>query len=296
MLTIDHSLLGIVRSAIVISGSGRSGTTLLGKIVNSFKGTEYLFEPPTLISLFALTEVLDENHWRFLYESYLGDDFLVNALAGRAINLNNHDDSCLFKVKSGEEIQRRLGRSWSKHDMLQELTGKAVAYKIPNIVPYLSKFANRYPSSRVVIVKRQPAQTIRSLLRKGWFSDSGAQRLVASPFREIGHLRVPYWLPQGQEAWWGSLRELDRCAYYYLFMSNAPLEGQNIRYISYEDLVSQPEPVVWGLADWLGAKFGDRTHDIIASVKGNQRESDASILDDVCDEFRDLLVRMQHST
>ena len=72
--------------AVLISGSARSGTTILAKILHSFKNVELAFEPPVLYSLFALLPELEEKQWRLLYETHLYEEFFRDALSGRAIN------------------------------------------------------------------------------------------------------------------------------------------------------------------------------------------------------------------
>jgi len=40
-----------VNSSILISGVARSGTTIVGKLISSFDGVEYSFEPPMMFTL-----------------------------------------------------------------------------------------------------------------------------------------------------------------------------------------------------------------------------------------------------
>ncbi len=121
MLELDPATKAVIESAVVITGGGRSGTTILGKLIHTFRNVEYAFEPPMLVALFALLDQLPEPTWKFLYEAYLAEEFLSNALAGRTINTNRVDDSSIHAVKSEVEIEERLSRSWSKQEIMEKV-------------------------------------------------------------------------------------------------------------------------------------------------------------------------------
>jgi hypothetical protein len=286
-LELEPAMRRAVDSAVLISGGGRSGTTVLGKLLHTFQGVEYVFEPPTLIALFSQFDTLPESAWRFLYEAYLSEEFLANALAGRAINTNKADDSSVLVVKTAQEIERRLDRSWSKLDVMQAAAQSTIAYKIPNIVPLLERFHSRYPGNRIIVIKRGFAETIQSLMRKGWFRDLGPETTLHWPFRNQHGIRVPYWVSDGDEALWCSLNEVDRCAYYYLRMSDAPPEGKNILHLGYASLVAQPEKTAQQLADLLGLTFGEKTPEVLATIAPTGKPVDNSILEQISPRFRD---------
>ena len=46
-----------------------------------------------------------------LCDTYLFEDFLMEVVAGRRLNLNRNDDSCVFVAKPKQEVSRRLERS-----------------------------------------------------------------------------------------------------------------------------------------------------------------------------------------
>ena len=153
-LHISKMASNVVSNAIIITGSARSGTTIMGKIVHSFQGVEYVNEPPMLFSLISKIDDVGPNIWKLLYETYLYEEFLINALAGRSINCNRGDDSSIYHVKGNEEIEARLQNSYGKLEVedIIKLKNIQLAYKIPNIVPYVSKINDIYPSRTVVVM------------------------------------------------------------------------------------------------------------------------------------------------
>jgi len=290
-LELEPAMRRAVDSAVLITGGGRSGTTVLGKLLHTFQGVEYVFEPPTLIALFSQFDTLPEPAWRFMYEVYLSEEFLANALAGRTINTNKVDDSSVLAVKAALEIEQRLSRSWSKLAVMQAAAQSTIAYKIPNIVPLLERFHSRYPGNRIIIIKRGFAETIQSLMRKGWFRDNGPEATLHWPFRNQHGMRVPYWVSDGDEALWCSLNEADRCAYYYLRMSDVPAEGKNILHLRYASLVAQPEKTAQQLADWLGLALGEKTSEVLQTVMPTGKSVDLSIIDLISPRFREKVLR-----
>lgn len=285
-LELEPAMRRAVNSAIVISGGARSGTTILGKLIHSLKDVEYAFEPPTLIALFANLDSMPEALWRFLYEVYLSEEFLANALAGRSINTNRADDTSIMMVKARPEIEQRLAHSWGKRSIIRAAAASTIAYKIPNIVPVLGRFHLRYPDSRIIIIKRGFSDTAQSIIKKGWFRNSMSGTSVLWPFRVFNGFRVPYWVAEGDDALWCNLNEVDRCAYYYLRMNFAPPEGENVLYLRYSSLVSQPERTASHLVDWLKLSPGEMTPEVIKSIIPSVKPVEQNIIDEISPRFR----------
>jgi hypothetical protein len=107
-MQLKESVKSKVNNSILITGSARSGTSIMGKIIHSLKNVEYVFEPPTLVSLFSVIHEMDEKHWSLLFQTYLYEEFLINAIAGRNLNFNTNDDSCIYNTKPRNEIEERL--------------------------------------------------------------------------------------------------------------------------------------------------------------------------------------------
>lgn len=290
MLKLDSTLRTAVDSAVLITGSARSGTTILGKLIHTYRNVEYTFEPPTLVALFSMLDIMPSEQWRFLYESYLAEDFLVNSMAGRSINMNRFDDSSVFAVKSSQEIERRLGRSWPKSEIMDQIKHITVAYKIPNIIPYLNKLLSIMPNTRVIVIKRGAIETFHSLIDKGWFKENGPQTMTLWPFREASGIRVPYWVRNGEESLWSQLRELDRCAYYYLRMSEPLPHAPKILQLRYSELLRNPAAFSESLAEWLGLDESELTSQLLATIVPTGKKIDTKILSGLSSCYRDAVL------
>lgn len=250
----------------------------MGKLIHSFEHVEYVFEPPMLVSLMPMIESLDESAWKLLYETYLYEEFFMNALSGRGINTNQADDSSIYKVKAAEEVANRLQRSIRKAEAEAIGNSSVIAYKMPNIVPFIPKLLTYYPQTRVLIMKRGAESTINSLLEKGWFSDESVKTTTVWPYRICGDIHVPSWIREEDDAKWVQMSEVDRCAYYYVRVSEDVKRIPNRLEIRYADLLENPAAIAADIASKFSLKPGAKTAEIIASIKPVAHERHQDVL------------------
>ncbi len=257
-----------VNQAIVISGSARSGTTILGKLLHSMEGVEYILEPPMLYCLMPMIDVLDGASWRLFYEAYLYEDFLVNALAGRTINCNRRDDSSIYNCKSVDLINKRLDYSFSKIETQELARHSTIAYKMPFIVPYLPKIREYYPGTRIVVIARNAVDVIYSIRTMGWFKDEVLfDQNLLWPYRIQGDMKAPFFVRKADVERWCQMDEVNRIAYYYIRMYEGLEKISDLTVVHYEDLVADPAERVMKLRERLGLRSGAMTDEIINSVK-----------------------------
>jgi len=277
--------------AILVTGSARSGTTIMGKVVHSLYGVEYAYEPPMLFALLPMISSMPEDDWRLLYETYLYEEFLLNVLAGRAINCNRVDDSSIYRVKSPAEIEDRLKKSLPKAQAEKRATNHIVAYKLPDVVPFLPALQDHYPSMRIVVMLRDAMETLNSLLKKGWFSRENETSALIWPFRRYEGIHVPFWVREGEDALWAELPEIDRAAYYYIRVNEDVPKINNRIEVRYARLLAAPREVVGEVADFLGLQFGAMTDAIIETIRPTQPDRDKHILARIAPEFREVVER-----
>ncbi|MCH7825985.1 MAG: hypothetical protein IH849_14390 [Acidobacteria bacterium] len=95
-------------------------------MMHSLAGFEYAFEPPLLFSLLPTMSSIGDDAFRILFETYLFEDFYMEALAGRRLNLNEHEDSSALRAKGAEQAQKiRAGANRDKVVIIAE--GRIVA-------------------------------------------------------------------------------------------------------------------------------------------------------------------------
>lgn len=288
MLKLDESIFKKCDKALLISGSARSGTTLMGKIVHSFENVECIYEPPMMFSLFGLIDSLNKEEWKLLYETYLYEEFLMNALSGRSINCNRSDDSSIYNVKPHDLIEKRLSRTLRKVDAEKIGQSSQLAYKMPSIVPLLPKLKRYYPKTKIIIMLREAPDVFHSIIEKGWFSErSLTKENLIWPNRFLKGVRIPFWVsPEDDEEWIG-MNELHRIAYYYIIV-NEPVEKlSDCIKVKYSDLMENPNDVVRRIADKLRLSYGEKTEEILSSVRRRRTNVNSGMLEKLNPEVRD---------
>ncbi len=270
-----------VANAIMVTGSGRSGTTILGKVIHSFKNVEYAFEPPMMYGLLPLIGDMPESQWKLLYETYLYEELLINALAGRSINCNRADDSSIYSVKGAHEIDGRINRSLGKWEAESMVGNYTIAYKVPSAMPFLPRLVEYYPAMRIVVIKRGAVETINSLMKKDWFSDENISTSQIWPFRVKGDGKIPFWVKDGDDDYWLSLNSIDRCAYYYVRVNEDLNRVPDRIELEYENLLKDPEAIIQRLANKLGLQFGEKTNEIVQSIKPTIQSRDMGLMDKI---------------
>lgn len=273
ILTLGKQALNIAPKFALISGSARSGTTIMGRLMASCHNTEYRFEPPLLTSLYALLDSLPQAQWKLLHDTYLYEEILMGGLSGRSLNTNKVDDSSSYKYLSEEVIATRLSRSLRRKDIESNLSSNPplIAYKMPDLVPYLNTLKAYYPSCKIITMRRKLLPTLNSLLQKKWFSIGLAGDMSNQIFPSYDHkcesldaINLPYWLPKTDFEWWAQADEINRSVYYYF--CNTPDDCEFFT-VDYEEFLVRPQAVFDQLSEYLNLSRGPKTEQIIASIR-----------------------------
>ena len=200
----DNNLFALIEAyekaskAIIITGTGRSGTSIVGQLIHSMSNVEYIFEPQFIMSLSCLIHKLAEKDWKLLYETYLYEDFLINALAARNLNFNKNDDSYIYYTKSFDEINERLLRI-NRKNLAHDLSANAViAYKMLENIDKICKIKKYYPLTKVVVMLRCAEDTINSILQKKWFSGIN----ILYPYKKYMNQAITFFVSAEDEAYW----------------------------------------------------------------------------------------------
>ena len=289
-LEISPAAKKCANKAVLVTGSARSGTTIIGKLLSSFDCAEYAYEPPALLTLISAINEIDETQWRMLYEAYLYEEFLLNALAGRVFNFNKFDDSAIFKTKSQEEIDRRLSLNLAKSSAEELASKHTVIYKIPDIGGKAAMLKKYYPSMNIVIMLRDAVGTLNSVIQRGWFNKKNEESNLIWPFTIFEAKRVPFWvLPKDIEYWVG-LSEIDRAAYYYVRINEDISNISDGIVIKYSNLIQSPQVVAGNLSEKLGLHLSEKSLEIVGAITKTEKFRDLKIVDKINKDLRDRVL------
>lgn len=274
-LEISAEALSAVDRAIFITGSTRAGTTMMGQLIHSLASVEHINEPAPLFALLSLIDDIPEAAWRLLYASFLYEDHLLPALAGRRLNLNPHDDSSIFKVKGREAIEERHATSHRRRDLVPASRLARCSFKVPEMIPVASRLKARFPQTAVIAMVRHPRGVVASILEKRWYSGRPEDLLGADVFhrQQDGHV-FPYWLPEDQFSPWLGMSELERACFSYAWQYEHLASVGDALVVDYDGFVADARRQFAALAARLGCNFGPRTQTLIEGVSEPMKERD----------------------
>jgi hypothetical protein len=253
--------------AILITGAARSGTSMLGTLIHSLQDVEYVYEPPLIFSLIAQIDAVPRATWSLLYQAYLFEEILADSLAGRRLNLNEHDESCVLRAKAQEEVTRRLSRSHSRAAVMSVVHSHTLAFKAPDILPFVPRLLEYYPNTRLLVTLRDPVRVAQSLVRKGWFSDDTLRDYVGpTPVRGPERPAAPYWVAADDLSTWRRMGEAERALYYYLRMYGTVGDSLTYRLVDYSAFVADPYGEFARVARELGCEYGLMTRTLLQQV------------------------------
>lgn len=266
----------IAGRSVVLTGCGRSGTSILGRLVASLEGFEYEYEPPLLVALLAAAPKVTEEIFRLFWETFVVEHVLLGSLAGRSLNTNPYDESSAFGYLADEEVASRLSRSHGTASLMGKLASTRVVIKMPDVPGSLAHLTSVYPSVSVLASGRSPGPVIASVLNKGWFRTDGSFT-NSLPIRRSGSHEFPFWLAKEFETAYISGRQVDRAAIYYICMHRAVVELKSAVLIDYEILVRTPLMVLESLEFKLSARRTPQTEAVLSSIEHRSSSADLAL-------------------
>jgi hypothetical protein len=281
-------------NSIFLSGGTRTGTSMMARLLYSLNDVEGFHEPAFLYAFFYMIEEIGEAQWKFLLESFVYEELLLSAMAGRRLNFNENDESCVFHSRTREEIADRLSRTHRHHELVPRARDLRVAFKMPETVPMLGRLRSYYPKMTFLVMLRRPETVIASLIQRGWYSD--AQMNIAGGewvFRNkaLSGKRIAPWVPDSLIDEFVAATEVDRCAMCYIEQYKHLVGRKDCLVVDFDELNRRPVPYFSAVTEALGEKFGPMTNQLLAAVR--EPAKDRSIpLDDIAPERRKQLMEI----
>ena len=278
--------------SIFITGGTRTGTSMMARMLYSLDHVEGFHEPAFLYAYFYMIEEMDEAPWKLLLESFVFEELLLSALAGRRLNFNEHDESSVFHSKTREEIAERLSRTHRHHDLVPRSRDYRIAFKMPETVPMLERLRSYYPNMTFLVMLRRPETVIASLIQRGWYSDAQMRNPGGEwVFRDKSPdgLRIAPWVPDSMIDEFVAASEVDRCAMCYIEQYKHLVSRTDCMVVDFDELNRRPVPYFTAVAEALGEKFGPMTNQLLAEVR--EPSKDRSIpAEDIAPERRRQMV------
>lgn len=218
---------------LIITGVGRSGTSILGKIIGSMSRCYYVFEPA--IMKFPSLWENREHFLRVLYE-----DYLLPVVQGRG-NANPNDLSYMGHYDTRTEYR------W-EHLHRKEVAQRFCAAEDPLWViktnefqPYMDRWLQILPSTWYIHIVRNGLDTVRSMVSQGWYTDQYCNERIVDVVDTQHKVYVPHFISEDEHKNWQRYSAATRAACAWRNLATH-INAKPIVY--FEDLCSEPYKTV----------------------------------------------------
>ena len=254
------NLKKILENVIWITGCGRSGTTILGKILSTCKNVEYAFEPEFLFGLLPKIKKINKHSWLDIYNTYIIEELFYNLCTGRRINFKKHDWSYIGYSLSKKEINNKLKIDIGRGDFDNFLkkNKKLLIIKVPDLARSLNFFQKYYPKNKFIVTKRNTEPITRSILKRKWFRDTNNLSFIHQDPEVLG--------PKIYKRW-KKLNEINKTKLYINTVNKNSEKLKNKYIFSYEKLLRNPKKEIDKVCSFLNIKKTKKTLKIIKTVK-----------------------------
>ncbi|MFB5622736.1 MAG: hypothetical protein ACE5RH_01960 [Nitrosarchaeum sp.] len=295
---------------IIISGVGRSGTTIIGKIVGSMKNCIYFFEPAIMKYFPATEELQDETGavWSFdIKQAFLAtlfEDYILPSVQGRNLNINIQDDSYWGNYQEYSDLRKRfvLTSRLSALKWLEKNDIKFV-FKVNESQHLYNVYEDLFEGMKLLYVYRNGIDTVNSMVKKGWYKDDYEP---IDLYQTIDGINVPVWVKQNDISNYIKWNQETRCVYAWRILNTMGLDFvchiNDHQLIDYDLIMKEPgslKSIVSCMEHKYGLVYSDITIKHINSMidfARSKKQSDLSIVEKIQEPEKSLFLEYNKIT
>ncbi len=266
---------------IIITGVGRSGTTILGKLLGSMQPSYYLFEPTILKFFLPTLAQFSLRHIEFLKATLL-EDYFLPLIQKRNINLNIEDDSCILHYRNSLTPWPNLSR---RKDAIKYIKKEKPYFiiKTPEFQPLFGSAKQAFPGVKFIEIIRNGNDVICSAMRRGWYGND----FVVLDWAEDGAI---WYIDSESKKHWQKWNPETRAACIWRWCCEN-IKGIVLRY---EDLLDDPEKYILFLESWFLLKRTKITEKHIKAVEEYKSKQYNSILHKIQEPGKSKYIRLMN--
>lgn len=225
---------------VIITGVGRSGTTILGKVIGSMQPCFYLFEP-------ALLKYLSSFPYSEVFTKILFEDYFLPLIHGRG-NLNVNEWSYMGNYEPVQKINDRQKRLQRRSDAIYYVKLNNPLWVIKsNEFQHLMSFARvHFHNPRYIHIIRNGYDVVRSAVSRGWYTDDYCNNDIVENTYGGFAVRVPHFVSDHKDrekwAFWNAATRA-ACAWRHLTVQGMKYKKkcpESVIQFRYEDFCRQP--------------------------------------------------------
>jgi len=278
----------LTNRVILITGAGRSGTTILGKLIGSMDPAFYFFEPTLIKFGFSGTSM------EVVQASFV-EDFVLPMIQGRTVNTNPDDDSWIGHYEPEQAYKRRRQDLPRRDDALCyiERVNPKFVIKLTDFIPAIGYMRSLFPDLVCINIVRNPNDVISSGIKRGWWTDEWlmtAPELMAE--RTLLKTPRPWYIKYKKaatQAQWAAWTPETRaaCAWYTV---RGTVHDKADLIVDYENLAVDPGSVVSAISDLTRLKRTEQTKLHMHSVVSHDCTTHPDVLKSVDRKIRKKIV------
>ena len=238
---------------IFVTGVGRSGTTIFGKLLSSMSPTIF-FNEPMLFNFLPLESSIP---------AIFFDDYVQRGI-GQIL-------------ESKPKFNKSRGYPNTNQGVLQFIKDVRpfIVIKLINSQPYISRYSQMFPGIRFLHIVRNGFDVINSAGHLGWYEDgettnkAALARVTRGPFNEMVHsdldCNVPWYIPRDEVGIWKDSDMITRLAHSWSVL----VQSQEVDF-TYEDMCKNPSSVAASLSKMFNIQAADKTKAIIEDITNHK--------------------------
>ena len=231
---------------IYITGAGRSGTTIMGKVLGSMRPAHYLFEP------FMLRMGSVEHYDAEIVRQNLFEDLLLPTIQCRSINWNKKDWTYWGNHMNHDDVRWAWGQLSRRDDVIKyiERVRPYWIIKNPEAQPIMDELCEIFPGVQFLHMIRDGIDVITSAVSRGWYTDEYCEYQGCS-----------FWVDDEALEHFDDYDRATKAACVWRCLNDtfiAKRKGLNSINMKYEHLAAEPEKIV----DQLERIYGLRSQPI----------------------------------
>lgn len=269
---------------VTIVGASRCGKTLLGSMIGTLRGVEYIDEPwlPVMIPVIQDNKLIQEDFASDILRSFTEEMFYEMILLRRA-NFRPFDRSSIWPLKSSVELVDRLMNLSTRRDAEKYAKKKrsVLLCSVVNTYPFLKFLIKTFPAGKIIHIIRNGIDVALNVAEKRWFSDTN----LRCPFdsclyftyhsKKKGLFYLPWWILAGEEENFLSFGDVARGLYFWrrilelnhdnneVFLRQKPEVFMEVKF---EDVVRYPRKIIKRFSAWIGRPFTSATKSVVQSI------------------------------
>ena len=249
---------------LIITGVGRSGTTILGKLIASMDPVYYLFEPAIMKYAHNLPPEI--------FKALLFEDYFLPLIQGRG-NMNPAD----WSFQGNHMSEKQIEHAWSlsrREDAIKFIKEKKPLFviKMPEYQHRIGSMFDTFTGLRCIDIIRNGHDVISSTVKRGWYTDEYCNTQMIDYLYSDRMCNIPMFLSKKAGKRWPGMDQATRAACVWRCLTqrsidNAKMYGGRYMVVKYERFKEAPRAIAFELCFGYGVELTPLADKHIQSVK-----------------------------